>query len=85
MIEAEQAKLQVVGYTDNTGHEDGPDGNVALSTSRANAIVNYLTNLGIAQSRFQLVDGRGSQNPVADNATSAGKAKNRRVDITLMK
>ena len=85
LIEAEQAKLQVVGYTDNTGHEDGPDGNVALSTSRANAIVNYLTNLGIAQSRFQLVDGRGSQNPVADNATSAGKAKNRRVDITLMK
>lgn len=79
---AEATKLQIIGHTDNTGNAQA---NVTLSKSRANAVVTYLTNKGISADRFQLVDGKGSSEPVADNKTTEGKAKNRRVDITLLK
>ena len=82
LVQAEQTKLKVVGHTDNTGN---PQANVTLSKGRANSVVEYLTNKGIAASRFQYVDGKGSNEPVADNRTEAGRAKNRRVDITLLK
>jgi len=58
---------------------------MGLSKNRANSVVEYLTNRGIAKDRFQLVDGRGDTEPIADNSTASGKAKNRRVDITLLK
>ena len=82
LIQAEQTKLKVVGHTDNVGNAQS---NVELSRGRANSVVDYLTSRGISRSRFQLVDGRGSNQPIADNATATGKAKNRRVDITLLK
>jgi outer membrane protein OmpA-like peptidoglycan-associated protein len=56
-----------------------------LSKNRAQSVVAYLTGRGISQDRFQLVDGRGDANPVGDNNTASGKAKNRRVEITLLK
>lgn len=79
---AETTKLQVVGHTDNTGNAQA---NVTLSKSRADAVVEYLKSKGVSPDRFQLVDGKGSSEPVADNSTTDGKAKNRRVDITLLK
>lgn len=82
LIQAEQTKLKVVGHTDNTGN---PQANVTLSKGRANSVVQYLTNRGISPDRFQVVDGKGSNEPVADNKTEGGRAKNRRVDITLLK
>ena len=82
LVQAEQTKLKVVGHTDSQGN---PQSNVTLSKGRANSVVEYLTNKGIASSRFQLVDGKGSNEPVADNKTESGRAKNRRVDITLLK
>ena len=82
LVQAEQTKLQVVGHTDNTGN---PQANVTLSKGRANSVVEYLTGRGISASRFQLVDGKGSNAPIADNNTDGGRAKNRRVDITLLK
>lgn len=81
LMQAEDAKLKIVGYTDNVGN---PDSNVTLSRGRANSVVQYLTNRGIDSSRFQLVDGKGDANPVGDNSTASGKAKNRRVEITLL-
>jgi outer membrane protein OmpA-like peptidoglycan-associated protein len=81
LMQAEQAKLKIVGHTDNVGNSDS---NLALSKGRANAVVAYLTNRGISRSRFQLVDGRGDASPIATNATADGKAKNRRVEITLL-
>ncbi len=82
LIEAEDTKLKVVGHTDNTGY---PQANLTLSKGRAASVVQYLTNKGISSDRFQLVDGKGDTEPVADNKTVSGKAKNRRVDITLLK
>lgn len=82
LIQAEDTKLKVVGHTDNTGNSAA---NVTLSKGRANAVVAYLKSKGIPSERFQLVDGKGDTEPVADNTSAAGKAKNRRVQITLLK
>jgi OOP family OmpA-OmpF porin len=82
LTQAEETKLKVIGYTDNVGN---PASNVTLSNGRAQSVVAYLKGRGISVDRFQLVDGKGDANPVADNSTASGKAKNRRVEITLLK
>ena len=82
LVQAENTKLTVVGHTDNVGN---PDANLALSKSRAEAVVNYLKQKGIPASRLQLVDGKGQSDPIADNNSASGKALNRRVVITLLK
>lgn len=81
LIQAENTKLNIVGHTDNTGNYNT---NNALSKSRAEAIVNYLKQRGIPSTRFQLVDGKGQGEPVADNNTETGRAQNRRVVVTLL-
>jgi outer membrane protein OmpA-like peptidoglycan-associated protein len=82
LVQAEETKLKIVGHTDNVGNSSS---NVTLSRGRANSVVTYLTGRGISHDRFQLVDGKGDTTPIADNSTSSGKAKNRRVEITLLK
>jgi outer membrane protein OmpA-like peptidoglycan-associated protein len=82
LVQAEEAKLKIVGHTDNVGN---PDSNLGLSKGRANSVVEYLTSRGISKERFQLVDGKGDTQPIGDNNTVSGKAKNRRVEITLLK
>lgn len=82
LIQAENTKLTVVGHTDNVGNADS---NLALSKSRAQAVVNYLKQKGIPANRFQMVDGKGQNDPIADNNSASGKAQNRRVVITLLK
>jgi len=82
LVQAEETKLKIVGHTDNVGN---PDSNLVLSRGRANSVVEYLTSRGISKERFQLVDGRGDTQPIGDNNTVSGKAKNRRVEITLLK
>lgn len=82
LIQAENSKLTIVGHTDNVGNAAS---NMTLSRNRAQAIVDYLKDKGIPQSRFQLIDGKGSNEPVADNDSDSGKAQNRRVVITFLK
>lgn len=82
LVQAEDSKLEIIGHTDNVGN---PKSNMALSNGRANAVVDYLVNKGISRDRFQLVEGRGDTEPIAPNTTDAGRAQNRRVDITLLK
>jgi outer membrane protein OmpA-like peptidoglycan-associated protein len=82
LIQAENTKLTIVGHTDNVGNSNA---NLALSKQRAQAVVDYLKQKGIPESRFQMVDGKGQMEPVADNSSASGKAKNRRVVITLLK
>ncbi|MBF4471752.1 OmpA family protein [Flavobacterium sp. HJJ] len=82
LVQAENSKLTVVGHTDNVGNSES---NLALSKSRAQAVVDYLKQKGIPENRFQLIDGKGQNEPVADNGTESGKSKNRRVVITFLK
>jgi len=81
LIQAENTKIRVIGHTDNTGNSDL---NLSLSEKRANSVVNYLTAKGIKMTRVQDVSGSGDSNPISDNNTAIGKAKNRRVEITFL-
>jgi OOP family OmpA-OmpF porin len=75
--------IQVDGFTDNTGSEPT---NQALSDARAGAVKDWLQKhapRNFPDNRFRIA-GHGSQNPVATNDTAAGKAANRRVEITLL-
>lgn len=71
--------ISIDGYTDNTGNADY---NLKLSDQRANSVKEYLMKKGITESRITS-KGHGIDNPIADNSTSAGRAKNRRVEMTL--
>ena len=82
LIQAENSKLTIVGHTDNAGN---PDSNISLSKNRAQAVVDYLTQKGIPSTRFQLIDGKGQNEPISDNNSVNGKAKNRRVVVTFLK
>jgi outer membrane protein OmpA-like peptidoglycan-associated protein len=70
-------KIEIQGHTDNVG---GDAYNQTLSEARAKAIVTWLTQHGIAGDRLT-AKGFGKTRPIADNATDAGRAKNRRVEI----
>lgn len=67
--------FEVQGHCDNTGSDKIND---ALSQQRAEAIVAALIKQGIAKNRLTAV-GKGSHEPIADNSTDEGRAKNRRV------
>jgi outer membrane protein OmpA-like peptidoglycan-associated protein len=72
-----EVKVEVAGHTDSQGSHDG---NVDLSHRRAEAVRAYLVSKGVAASRITAV-GYGQDRPVADNATAAGRAQNRRVEL----
>ena len=71
--------LRIIGHADATGSADY---NLALSRRRAEAIRQYLLGRGVA-SRALLVDAAGEADPVATNATAAGRAANRRAELPL--
>ena len=73
-------KLRIEGYTDNVGQAAA---NQALSDRRAQAVVAWLTSHGVAGARLA-AKGLGAANPVADNVTEDGRAKNRRVELVKM-
>ena len=70
----------VEGHTASTGN---PRGEAQLSLERAHAVAQFLSQRGIAPERF-ICKGLGGTRPVASNATSEGKAQNRRVEITIL-
>jgi len=72
-------RIRVVGHTDSQGTEQY---NQALSERRANAVKDYLVSKGIPASEIE-TQGMGESQPVADNSTKAGRAKNRRVEIDI--
>ena len=69
--------VTIIGHTDNTGTDAI---NNPLSINRAAATRDYLVAHGVASNRIA-IDGRGSREPVADNYSEQGRAKNRRVEI----
>lgn len=70
-------KMEVAGHTDSVGDANA---NLQLSTSRAKAVLAFLISAGVAEDRLQ-AKGYGSTEPIADNATNEGRAKNRRVEL----
>jgi len=72
--------IEVAGHTDNVGKTDYNQG---LSERRAGAVAQYLTSKGIKQERTIIIGG-GENHPVASNDTEAGRAQNRRVELTLL-
>lgn len=75
--ENKATKVRIVGHTDSTGSDAIND---PLSVNRASSTRSYLASRGVDASRIA-IDGRGSRQPIADNATEAGRARNRRVEI----
>jgi outer membrane protein OmpA-like peptidoglycan-associated protein len=75
-----RVRLEISGHTDKTGSEPV---NFKLSGSRAKAVVDFLISKGIESSRLEY-RGFGSLQPVADNATAAGRAQNRRVEFKIL-
>ncbi|MEL0653119.1 DUF5723 family protein [Algibacter sp. TI.3.09] len=75
------AKFSIEGHTDSSG---GDTLNQRLSDARANAVKTYLVKNGVDEFRLSAI-GFGETRPIATNATSAGRADNRRVEINLVK
>ena len=70
----------VEGHTASVGYEKGE---MKLSVERANSVANALIQRGIPREKF-IYKGSGGTKPIADNSTQEGKAKNRRVEITIL-
>lgn len=82
MIDAHQGKrILVAGHTDNVGN---PASNLALSIARAMTVRDWLVGASRIPATQFAIQGYGDTRPVADNATPAGRTRNRRVEITLV-
>lgn len=77
--EFDETQLEIKGHADSTGSASR---NLALSTRRAQSVASYLMTSGISNARVTAY-GAGSSEPVASNATTKGRAANRRVEIIL--
>ncbi|WP_420139451.1 OmpA family protein [Sphingomonas sp.] len=73
------SRVTLVGHTDNDGT---PEQNLALSRARVQRMADLLIRSGIQERRIT-IDGRGMTQPIADNATPAGRAQNRRIELIV--
>ena len=80
LTEFDQTVIQIAGHTDSTGSHAY---NMKLSEQRASSVKSYLAGRGVPAQRMQTV-GAGPDHPIADNSTEAGRAENRRVEITIV-
>ena len=78
--EYNDADVAIFGHTDSTGSDAIND---PLSVNRANSVASYLKTLGVSPAQIKNVEGFGSKEPVADNSTVEGRAKNRRVEVYM--
>lgn len=76
----EKTFVDVIGHTDSTGSDAY---NMTLSQRRADSVATYLSSNGVLRARIA-TQGLGETQPVADNASEIGRAKNRRVEIKLV-
>jgi outer membrane protein OmpA-like peptidoglycan-associated protein len=78
--EFEKTSIHVIGYTDSTGSFEY---NIKLSEKRAESVAGYFKAQGIHPARL-FTQGKGPREPVDSNYTPAGRARNRRVELTLV-
>ncbi|HWC75732.1 MAG TPA: OmpA family protein [Gemmatimonadales bacterium] len=72
-------RIMIVGHTDTKG---GTDKNLDLSTRRAEALANFLEQIGVNRARMTTI-GRGDAEPIATNDTDAGRQWNRRIEVAI--
>jgi OOP family OmpA-OmpF porin len=80
MLQIGGRRVEVIGHTDNTGAREA---NLALSLARAGAVRSYLAGKGILADSIA-VAGAGPDQPVADNASAEGRARNRRIEFRVV-
>ena len=80
MLDNPGVNIRVEGHTDNVGSVPF---NMALSEDRATSVLNFLIDRGVTASRIA-VEGKGPLEPLADNETEEGRAKNRRVQVVIL-
>ncbi len=88
LVKLQNTRVVVNGYTDNVpiGPElkrMGVESNLQLSSNRADTVVQFLKRQGVTPNLLS-AQGFGDTHPVASNDTPEGRAKNRRVDLTLV-
>jgi OOP family OmpA-OmpF porin len=76
---ADVVSVKVIGHTDSVGSDTY---NQALSERRASSVATYLLSQGLAPNKLTS-EGKGQSQPVADNETEEGRAKNRRVELHI--
>lgn len=79
MTRNQSAELLIIGHTDNVGTDEY---NMELGERRAQSIKNYFGDMGVSATKSKTVS-MGEKEPVDDNRTSEGRAKNRRTEITI--
>jgi len=78
--EFEAIRIEISGHTDSTG---SPEYNRDLSLRRSNSVKRYLVEHGVSESRIE-TRGAGPDEPIDTNKTAAGRAKNRRIEFTIL-
>src|SRR5580698_5444804 len=78
-LKGDEQTIDVVGYTDNVGVRAN---NMDLSQKRASSVRDYLAEKGVPQDLIR-AEGRGPDDPAADNGSVEGRATNRRVEIIV--
>jgi OOP family OmpA-OmpF porin len=73
-------RIELGGHTDNVG---SPASNMKLSLDRANTVRDYLVEKGINPARI-ITKGYGHTKPLTENKTAAGRAENRRTEVTIL-
>lgn len=73
-------RVEIAGYTDSQGSDEA---NQILSEQRAQAVLDYLATNGAIRDRFDII-GYGEAQPIADNNTAEGRARNRRIEFTAL-
>jgi outer membrane protein OmpA-like peptidoglycan-associated protein len=80
MVQNPGIKIDIIGHTDSKGSDDY---NLTLSEGRAQSVMKYLIEKGIAKKRMTAT-GMGESSPISSNDTDAGRAQNRRVEFTIV-
>jgi len=79
MVQMPEARFLIIGHTDDVGARES---NLALSHARAQAVKAYMVQKGIGARQMDVL-GKGPDEPVADNATLDGRARNRRIEFKI--
>lgn len=80
LVEYPDTNVLIVGHTDSTGADEY---NMTLSKNRAQSVTNFFTQKGLSTDRFT-TNWFGEEQPITDNNTADGRAKNRRVNLAIV-